>query len=58
VDGDARRRWSEKWLLIIDEVSMLGLQTLSNINKRLCASRGRTGPARLRKLFPRRSGVD
>jgi hypothetical protein len=40
VDGDARRRWSEKWLLIIDEVSMLGLQTLSNINKRLCASRG------------------
>ncbi|WAO96996.1 Helitron-like-N domain-containing protein [Fusarium falciforme] len=40
VDGDARRRWREKWLLIIDEVSMLGLQTLSNINKRLCASRG------------------
>ncbi|KAF4469092.1 arrestin domain-containing [Fusarium albosuccineum] len=40
VDGDARRRWRKKWLLIIDEVSMLGLQTLSNINRRLCASRG------------------
>lgn len=40
VDGDARRRWREKWLLIIDEVSMLGLQTLSDINKRLCTARG------------------
>ncbi|KAJ3455084.1 hypothetical protein MRS44_013684 [Fusarium solani] len=39
VDGDARRKWKEKWLLIIDEVSMLGLQTLCDINKRICASR-------------------
>ena len=42
IDGQARIDWQEKYLLIIDEVSMLGAQTLYGVNEQLCKLRGCT----------------
>ncbi|PNH49352.1 hypothetical protein VD0003_g7784 [Verticillium dahliae] len=39
VDGKTTAEWQEKWLLIIDEVSMLGARTLYAVNERLCQLR-------------------
>jgi len=41
IDGQARMDWQEKYLLIIDEVSMLGARTLYAVNQQLCKLRGR-----------------
>jgi len=38
VDSQVRRDWQEKYLLIIDEVSMLGARTLYTVNEQLCKS--------------------
>jgi len=40
VDGQAKMDWQEKYLLIIDEVSMLGGRTLYAVNEHICALRG------------------
>ncbi|KAL8326728.1 hypothetical protein RB597_003174 [Gaeumannomyces tritici] len=40
VDGQIRMDWQEKYLLIIDEVSMLGARTLYAVNEQLCRLRG------------------
>ncbi|KAF7534594.1 hypothetical protein G7Z17_g13342 [Cylindrodendrum hubeiense] len=40
VDGATQIDWREKWLLIVDEVSMLGARTLYNVNEQLCRLRG------------------
>jgi hypothetical protein len=40
IDGQTRMDWQEKWLLIIDEVSMLGGRTLYAVNEQLCKLRG------------------
>ena len=40
VDGQVRMDWQEKYLLIVDEVSMLGARTLYAANERLCKLRG------------------
>lgn len=42
VDGETRMDWQEKYLLIIDEVSMLGVRTLHAVNEKLCQLRGST----------------
>ncbi|OWT42276.1 PIF1 protein [Pochonia chlamydosporia 170] len=42
IDGQARMDWQEKWLLIVDEVSMLGARTLHAANEQLCKLRGCT----------------
>jgi hypothetical protein len=42
IDGQARMEWQEKYLLIMDEVSMLGARTLYMVNERLCKFRGCT----------------
>ena len=42
VDGQVRMDWQEKYLLIVDEVSMLGARTLYAANERLCKLRGST----------------
>lgn len=42
VDGETRMDWQEKYLLIIDEVSMLGVRTLYAVNEKLCQLRGST----------------
>jgi hypothetical protein len=41
VDGRSTAQWQEKWLLIIDEVSMLGARTLYFVNEQLRKLRGR-----------------
>jgi hypothetical protein len=40
INGQTRMDWQEKWLLIIDEVSMLGARTLYAVNEQLCKLRG------------------
>jgi hypothetical protein len=40
INGQARMDWQEKYLLIIDEVSMLGARTLHAVNQQLCKLRG------------------
>ena len=40
VDGRTKMDWQEKYLLIIDEVSMLGSRTLNAVNENICALRG------------------
>ncbi|OWT42456.1 PIF1-like helicase domain-containing protein [Pochonia chlamydosporia 170] len=40
INGQSRMDWQEKYLLIIDEVSMLGARTLYAVNERLCRLRG------------------
>ena len=40
VDGQTKMDWQEKYLLIIDEVSMLGARTLYAVNEHICALRG------------------
>jgi hypothetical protein len=40
IDGQVRMDWQEKYLLIIDEVSMLGARTLYAVNQQLCKLRG------------------
>lgn len=40
IDGQITAEWQEKWLLIIDEVSVLGSRTLYAVNERLCQLRG------------------
>jgi hypothetical protein len=42
VDGQTKMNWQEKYLLIIDEVSMLGARTLYAVNERLCSLREST----------------
>jgi len=39
VDGQTKMDWQEKYLLIIDEVSMLGARTLYAVNEHICAFR-------------------
>jgi hypothetical protein len=39
IDGQVRMQWQEKYLLIIDEVSMLGARTLYMVNEQLCKLR-------------------
>lgn len=39
VDGETKMDWQEKYLLIIDEVSMLGARTLYAVNEQLCRLR-------------------
>lgn len=41
VDGRSTAEWQEKWLLIVDEVSMLGARTLYIVNEQLRKLRGR-----------------
>ena len=38
-DGQVRMHWQDKCMLIIDEVSMLGAQTLYAVNEQLCTIR-------------------
>jgi len=40
VDGQSRMQWLEKYMLIMDELSMLGARTLYNVNEKLCMFRG------------------
>ena len=40
VDGHTKMDWEEKYLLIIDEVSMLGARTLYAVNEHICTLRG------------------
>ena len=42
VNGPSRMDWQEKYLLIVDEVSMLGARTLYMVNEQLCRLRGST----------------
>ncbi|KAL8281707.1 hypothetical protein RB600_008933 [Gaeumannomyces tritici] len=42
INGQARMDWQEKYMLIIDEVSMLGARTLYAVNEQLCRLRGCT----------------
>lgn len=42
VDGQTKMGWQEKYLLIIDEVSMLGGRTLYAVNECICRLRGST----------------
>jgi hypothetical protein len=42
VNGQSRMDWQGKYLLIIDEVSMLGARTLYMVNEQLCRLRGST----------------
>jgi hypothetical protein len=42
VDGQSRMDWQEKYMLIIDEISMLGARTLHAVNQQLCVFRGST----------------
>ena len=42
VNGQTKMDWQEKYLLIIDEVSMLGARTLYAVNESLCRLRGST----------------
>lgn len=42
IDGQIKMDWQEKYLLIIDEVSMLGGRTLYAVNEHLCQVRGST----------------
>jgi len=42
VDGQGRMDWQEKYMLIIDEISMLGARTLHAVNEQLCVFRGCT----------------
>ena len=42
IDGQRRMSWQEKWLLIIDEVSMLGTRTLHAVDEQLRKLRGCT----------------
>lgn len=37
--GQAKMNWQEKYLLIVDEVSMLGARTLHAVNEQLCRLR-------------------
>jgi ATP-dependent DNA helicase PIF1 len=39
IDGQAKMDWQEKYLLIIDEINMLGIQILYAINQRFCKLR-------------------
>lgn len=41
IDGQTRMNWQEKYMLIIDEVSMLGARTLYLVNQQLQKLRGR-----------------
>lgn len=40
IDGEIRMTWQEKYMLILDEVSMLGMRTLFAVNKQLQKLRG------------------
>ena len=40
IDGQRRMGWQEKWLLIVDEVSMLGARTLYAVDEQLRKLRG------------------
>ncbi|KAH8747987.1 hypothetical protein F5883DRAFT_436904 [Diaporthe sp. PMI_573] len=40
IDGQRRASWQEKWLLIVDEVSMLGARTLYSVDEQLRKLRG------------------
>ncbi|KAM5349348.1 hypothetical protein ACJ41O_005853 [Fusarium nematophilum] len=40
VNGPSRMNWQEKYLLIVDEISMLGARTLYMVNEQLCRLRG------------------
>src|SRR5437667_12327759 len=42
VDGQTKMDWQEKYLLIINEVSMLSTRTLYAVNESLCRLRGST----------------
>jgi hypothetical protein len=42
IDGQSKMDWQEKYLLIIDEVSMLGARTLYAVNEHLCRVRDST----------------
>ncbi|KAH7335093.1 hypothetical protein BKA66DRAFT_379017, partial [Pyrenochaeta sp. MPI-SDFR-AT-0127] len=42
VDGKSRMDWQEKYMLIIDEISMLGARTLHAVNQQLCLFHSRT----------------
>lgn len=42
VDGQSRMDWEEKYMVIIDEISMLGARTLHAVNEQLCMLRGST----------------
>lgn len=39
IDGQTKMDWQEKYVLIIDEVSMLGVRTLYAVNEQLCRLR-------------------
>jgi len=39
IDGQTKMNWQEKYLLIVDEVSMLGARTLHAVNEQLCRLR-------------------
>ena len=40
INGETRMLWKEKYMLIVDEVSMLGARTLYLANEQLCRLRG------------------
>lgn len=40
VNGPSRMDWQQKYLLIVDEISMLGARTLYMVNEQLCRLRG------------------
>ena len=40
IDGQRRMDWQEEWLIVIDEVSMLGARTLFAVNEQLRKLRG------------------
>src|SRR2546429_2216526 len=42
IDGQTKMDWQEKYLLVIDEVSMLGARTLYAVNEHLCRVRAST----------------
>ena len=42
VDGQSRMDWLDKYMLIVDEVSMLGAKTFDAVNEQLCKFRGCT----------------
>lgn len=42
VDGQTRMDWQKKYMLIINEISMLGARTLHAVNEQLCIFRGCT----------------
>jgi ATP-dependent DNA helicase PIF1 len=39
IDGQAKIDWQEKYLLIIDEISILGTRILYTVNQRFCKLR-------------------